>query len=131
MKTLLSAFFITVMFSGCATILKGSQSSIYVTSTPPGAKIFVDGGFVGTAPTKITVVSDSPFTLTAKIEGREDTSARMTPSTGGGWVVADVLLTGLLGVIVDGTTGSWKSHDRTLHVELADRAPASTNKETH
>lgn len=53
--------------TGCATLFTGTDDDIYFTSTPEGARIFIDGMEVGTTPATVSV--DRP--------GLNDTDVRL------------------------------------------------------
>jgi predicted small secreted protein len=45
---------VSLLFQGCATILGGSKDASRVhNGTPPGAKVYYNGNYVGDAPTKM------------------------------------------------------------------------------
>ena len=80
---------IIVMVSlGCATMFnRSAQQRVLVTSTPPGAEVFVDGDPVGTTPTSVVVrESDAPeVRLESDGQSRQvRISRRMSP-----WLWAD------------------------------------------
>ena len=52
-------------------------------------------------------------TVSAQLPGYLPASAQITASASGGWIVLDLLFTGLLGLIVDGISGDWNEFDTT------------------
>lgn len=49
------AFITIVCFAGCATLFASGPDSVQVASTPPGARVTVDGQEVGVTPTAVTL----------------------------------------------------------------------------
>ena len=91
---------IVIVSQGCATMFnRTAQRRVLVTSTPPGAEVFIDGDPVGTTPTSV-VVRDSAAEIRLESDGQSRQvrlSRRMSP-----WVWADLpagALTGLLGAV--------------------------------
>lgn len=51
------------------------------------------------------------YTIEFIKEGYENKTYRLLYSVGAGWIVLDVFLTGLIGVIVDAASGAWNDFD--------------------
>lgn len=83
---------------GCGAILNSGQATIVV---PPGAT--VDGAAVSSLSVSKQVPHEVVFA-----DGRR---CIVDSQVGAGYVIADVVLWFLLGLIVDGVTGDWKSLD--------------------
>ena len=71
--------------SGCGAILNGTSSQIPVTSSPDGAQVLVTFRFP---------------------DGREQI-VPVGRDVNGGYIVLDVLVAGILGIVVDAVTGGW------------------------
>jgi hypothetical protein len=75
----------------------------------------VPGTTVATSPASATTVAPGTlslerknnYVLTFAAPGYQSANVNVTNSIGVGTVIADVLLTGLVGVVVDGLTGAW------------------------
>jgi hypothetical protein len=96
------------LLAGCGAVLHGSRQDVMVQSSPVGLKIDASpmiGTF--TTPANLSLDRKNNYVLTFSSPGYNPTSVNVTNSIGVGTVVADVLLTGLVGVVVDGLTGSW------------------------
>ncbi len=106
-----------LMFNGCATIFHGSTEKVGFSSDPSGAKIYINGQLMGTAPMEIKLESKKSYTIEFRKEGYDNKTVILTNSVGGGWVVLDVIF-GLVPVIVDAVTGSWYTFDQD-HVNAA------------
>jgi len=94
--------------SGCAAIFHGSRQMIPVQSSPAGATVTTNPGTGQyTTPTNLNLARKESYVLSFSETGYSTASFNIQNSISGGYVVADVLLTGLVGVIVDGITGAW------------------------
>lgn len=93
--------------TGCATVLGSHEKLFTLNSTPDTADVYLDGGKIGTTPAKVKLDNHKSHTFTFKKEGYSDAQCMMVERTDAGWVIADVLLGGLLAVIVDAATGDW------------------------
>lgn len=104
MKKYLVGFFvvlIVLMFTSCATILSDDTSYITVNSEPSGAIVKVDGFPSGTTPTTLMLDSDKSYTLEISKDGYQPQAIRVKKTIKWGWQVADLLLTGVIGNVVD------------------------------
>lgn len=105
---------------GCAAIFNGSTDSVTITSQPQGARVRVNGAPHGRTPVELVLPVGSTYYISVGLAGYEEVSRTVSSSVGGGWVVLDVILTGLLGVLIDAATGAWEGLDADhLHFRLA------------
>jgi hypothetical protein len=93
---------------GCATALKSKTTQISVTSTTPGASVLLDGKQAGVTPMTVEVSNKAESVITVRNADHEE-SCKMTTSASTGWIVADVFITGGLGLIVDWATHNWNN----------------------
>lgn len=107
--------------SGCATILSGSSETIHFTSSPSGAEVYANGNYICTTPCSADLKKNDEYSVELVLEGYPKTGrTRLTTSTGGGWIIADVLFSGLIGIVVDAATGSWNSFDQnSVHTKFS------------
>jgi hypothetical protein len=99
---------IAIPLLGCAAIFKGTSESITVGSNPAGAQVFLDGQFVGVTPTQIRIPSGpQSHQITFRMPGAQDQTAVITQNLQAGYLVLDILFTGLIGIVVDAATGAW------------------------
>lgn len=98
----------TSMLAGCGAVLHGSRQNVLVTSSTPGTTVETSPA-TGTfsAPSTLSLERKHNYVLTFSAPGYTSSTVSLQNSVGVGTVIADVLLTGLVGVIVDGATGSW------------------------
>ena len=60
---------------GCATMFTGSAQQVTVSSQPPGARVFVNGGYSGVTPVSLLLRTERDYTVTLQREGFQDTTA--------------------------------------------------------
>jgi uncharacterized protein YceK len=116
---------ISVLSTGCASIVSKSRYPVAITTEPPAAKIEVkdqDGvvRFTGVSPTTATLdagkgyFSRARYTITASKEGYTP-SVMPLQSSVDGWYWANILFGGLIGLlIVDPITGAMYQIDQPM-----------------
>ena len=92
--------------AGCATLFGKHTKDLSLNSNPAGAEVYVNGNRVGVTPLTYQVPNNKAVNVTFKLDGHKDMTCNLTTSTGGGWVVLDIL-GGLVPVIIDAATGDW------------------------
>jgi hypothetical protein len=98
------------LFSGCATILKGTHDEINMHSKPP-AKVYINGSYRGDTPIKLQLKTKKEYNIKFKTKGYKTKTIHINNSVGAGWIVLDVVL-GLVPVVVDAATGAWHKLDQ-------------------
>jgi hypothetical protein len=101
-----------MLMPSCAAVFQGSKTNLTVSTQTPGSVIKHKGEIVGKdgkATVKVNRNTDQQFEVSAP--GYETKTVNFTKSVQGGFVVADILLAGLVGVIVDAATGAWHKFD--------------------
>jgi len=97
------------LLSGCGLLLGGgSRQTVGVQTSPEATKLTTappTGDY--TTPTSLNLERKTSYILTFSKEGYSPATFQLQSHVRGGIVVADVLLTGLVGVIVDAATGGW------------------------
>lgn len=99
-----------MLYSGCATIFSGSNEDITFNSEPQGAKLIINGANHGITPVTIKLKKGVDYAVEFVKEGFENKSLRVTYGLGVHWLILDIL-SGLIGVIVDASTGNWNEFD--------------------
>jgi hypothetical protein len=96
------------LVTGCGAVMHGSRQDIAVVSSVPGTTVQTSPSSTSVAaPGTLSLERKNNYVLTFSAPGYAPATVNVTNSIGTGTVIADVLLTGLVGVIVDGMTGSW------------------------
>ena len=97
------------LLSGCGLLLGGgSRQTVGVQTSPEATKLTTappTGDY--TTPTSLNLERKTSYILTFSKEGYSPATFQLQSHVRGGIVVADVLLTGLIGVVVDAATGGW------------------------
>lgn len=93
------------LFTGCASIVKGTTQAIPVSSSPSGADISLDGNRVGQTPGSIEVKRKSDHLMTIEKAGYHPESVAITRNIGGA-VFGNILAGGLIGWGVDAISGA-------------------------
>ncbi|HET9451561.1 MAG TPA: PEGA domain-containing protein [Aggregicoccus sp.] len=107
--------------SGCATLIKSKSETVTLQSNPGDADVYIDGAPRGRTPLILELQPNKEYTVVFKKPGYADQAQVITSSVSGKWVVLDVF-GGLIPVIIDAATGSWKEFDNPLvNVTLAAR----------
>jgi hypothetical protein len=94
--------------TGCATLIRGSTTLVTVRSDAPGAEVVVDGEARGTTPLTLPLEHRSSHHIVVRY-GALARAFRLESSVDPGWIVLDLFLTSLVGVVVDSVTGAWSS----------------------
>ena len=113
--------FITILLgiAGCATIIEGSHQRILVASEPPGAVIFVNGIRVGKTPAKVKLRRGRHLETITISMPRYKTKKIILTRTIDGWFWGNILLGGVIGMVVDASTGDMYSYrPRTVNEKL-------------
>ena len=111
LMALISLGLIVVLASSCATILNDNPQRVVIKATPAEADIYVDGQNVGKGSVEQFLSTERDHLIKAKL-GDDEKEVTIKSNIGILWVIADVFLTGLIGVVIDAITDEWKE----LHV---------------
>jgi PEGA domain len=103
---------VALLLSGCAALFSSKSSNVSFNSNPVGADIWINGARMGTTPVSLDLKKNKDYTVTFKKAGFEDMTCDIGKSVGAGWVILDVVGTGIVGVVIDAATGSWYSLDK-------------------
>lgn len=108
----------TIALASCATIFSPSSDQVTFNSTPPGAKVYINGGYVGkTSLTTPIKRSTSTPAISIKKDGYETTAVPLqTEFNSTSWF--NVLFP--IGFVVDAATGNlMKASQYSYDVELS------------
>ncbi len=94
--------------SGCGLVFGGTRQVIRATSSPDGASVTMSPGTSDyKTPASMSLERKNNYSLTFSAPGYTAQKFEIQHDVRVGIVVADVLLTGLIGVVVDAATGAW------------------------
>lgn len=102
--------------SGCATILAPGPDTVYVTSTPPGATVTVDGLHLGQTPLTATV-NRKALTIQFSKSGYQTVTAAV-PKDFNTWVIGNIVIGGVIGIIIDVVAGNIQKVSGTISANL-------------
>ena len=107
-----------ISLSGCATLIHGSQQSMFVTCEPRIASVFVDGSFVGKTPMNAVLSRSKNHKLRLELAGYKPFEADLTRKLDG-WIFGNILLGGVIGIAVDAVSGSmYRLSPKDIYPEL-------------
>jgi hypothetical protein len=104
--SVLIVLFSIIFFNSCATIFKGSHEDVEFASEPSGAKVYINGEYIGKTPLEIPLLSEINYEIEFNKSGYETKKAYITSKVGAGWVILDVV-GGLIPILIDAATGDW------------------------
>lgn len=109
---------LTVLSSGCATIMKGTTQKISVSSHPSGANVLADGSPCGITPCSVELKRKDDHVIIVRKEGYEDGVVQVSKVMGG-MIIGNLLFGGILGAGVDAASGSmWNLVPEKINVTL-------------
>ena len=91
--------------AACATIMQGSQQPVALSSTPAGASISVDGKEMGTTPATVRLSRKDSHVVSLALDGYLPYQMTLEKKTSG-WVWGNIVFGGVVGVVVDASTGA-------------------------
>ncbi len=109
--------------SACATVVSGTTQEVFIESDPTGAECKVDRlganlGVVRPTPGRVNVSrSKDTMIITCVSEGHEP-SSEVVASSFTGATVGNVLLGGIVGIVVDASTGANNKYPERIKVVL-------------
>lgn len=100
-----------VGLSGCATVTRGTSETFIVTTEPAGATVRLSTGETCTTPCAVEKRRKHGFDVEIEREGYEPVATRVLPQVSGAGatgMAGNVLIGGVVGLIVDASTGAAK-----------------------
>jgi len=112
-----------ISLSGCASIVSGSHQDISINTSPEGAKcaVYRDGvqvGYVNSTPGIVSVSRRSSDIWVGCVKDNYDFSNAKNSSDFNGWVIGNLGFGGLIGLVVDMSTGASHAYDRDVNMTL-------------
>jgi hypothetical protein len=112
-KNIMTAAVAAALLGGCGSITRGTTEDVAINSTPIGAKVTTDIGMNCSAPCTLKVPRNKDFTITASAEGYKTSTlfiGRKVSGNGAAGMAGNVLVGGIIGVVVDSSTGAAMDH---------------------
>jgi len=107
LATLASIFVLLPVLYGCATIVRGSNQDVRVTSDPPNARVVVNGEDRGETPTTLNLDTGRNYQIEFEKEGMSTETVNVSKDFTIGWPIFGNLFSwGLIGIVVDVANGS-------------------------
>jgi hypothetical protein len=94
-----------VFFTGCSTVFNTTTQMVELNSTPPNAKISVDGNKFGTSPQKINLERGSTHLVRFELDGYDPYEILLTKKMSY-WVWVNIVNGFLPGWVIDMFSGS-------------------------
>jgi len=110
-KVLLVGVVCAFLTASCGTIFHGTKVDVSLRSTPE-CKVTVDGGASYQTPTVVKVKRGDSHTFKFEKEGYEPVTIQVDNGILVGTLIADIFLTGLIGVVVDLVDGAMYTLDQ-------------------
>ena len=108
----LLAALLPLFFVSCATITRGVHDKLYVNSQPSGAEATLSTGERAVTPAKFIKKRRASFTVTVSKPGYQSQTVKVESKfspTGGTAVAGNIVAGGLIGAVVDASTGAASS----------------------
>lgn len=116
--------------AACATLMNGTEQGISVNSTPTGASISADGQPMGTTPAVVRLARRNTHVVRLDLAGYQPFEMELAKKTSG-WVWGNVVFGGIVGVIVDGSTGAmYKLSPEVIEAGMQTRTAVVDGKRT-
>ena len=96
--------FASALVAACATIMHGSSQQVGINSQPAGATVVVDSQTVGMTPVAAKLARKRAHRISVTLAGYQPYEMVTTRKTSG-WVWGNIVFGGLIGLIVDASTG--------------------------
>lgn len=129
-----------LILAGCCSIVHGTRQKIGVSSSPTGAKVFVNDVPMGTTPAALDLDRDGTHKVRIELDGYEPYEMVITRSVSG-WVWGNILFGGLIGLAIDAIDGALyqltpeqvsaqlqKGADNTLQINMIKGPPKTGTK---
>jgi len=111
----------------CASIVSGTTQEIEVTSVPPGARVTAEPGDLSVRTPDVLKLrrKEAPYRLTFSMDGYEPYSVTIASNTNG-WVWGNLIIGGLIGIVVDYSTGAAEAlSPKQVHANLIENRVSS------
>ena len=102
----------SLLFTNCATVLKGSTDNVKFTSEPTGAVVYANGKNMGKTTISLKLKSNVTYKIEFKLDDYDTKYEFLNKSLNTGYLVLDILCGVFPAVIIDAITGDWYNLDQ-------------------
>jgi hypothetical protein len=95
---------VTFLLASCATIIHGTRQDISFSSTPSGAKVFINEVDKGSTPTIVNLERKNNYAVKIQLDGYLPFETNIVKKVDG-WIAGNIVFGGLIGLIVDAASG--------------------------
>lgn len=119
-----------VLLPGCATLVNGTNQTVTVSTTPPGASCTLDRmgervGAIGSTPGSLRIdKSKHDLSVTCSKEGYQTASTTQSASFNGA-TFGNLIAGGIIGIVVDASSGANFSYPPDIRMDLPPLAARS------
>jgi len=119
MGKVISVFLIiSLVLSGCATIINGTSQYVGISSNPAYATVLIDGQLLGKTPLTADLKRKDNHSIIIELDGYMPYSGTFSKQVSG-WVFGNILIGGLIGLVIDAISGGiYKLSPDQLEAEL-------------
>ena len=126
---LVSIVIFAIIFSSCATLISGTKQRVSVKTEPSGSKVFVDGKDQNViTPCEIKIKRKKQAYLTFQKDGFEN-GQKIIDGQFNPVVLGNILLGGVIGAIVDYSSGAWFKYVNEILFTFPPSDPTNVNSE--
>ncbi len=117
-----------VFVSSCASIVKGTNSPISISTSPEKAKVIIES-LDGTqyeekeAPCTFNLSTAKDYTVRIRLEGYQNRDMTLNRKLTG-WLWGNIVFGGIIGLAVDFGTGAAWEHEKSINVNLEPKGHA-------
>ncbi len=98
------AALLLVSLTACATVIHGTRQDVGISSSPSGATVRIDGTDAGTTPLIVPLARRSSHVVSVTADGYAPCETTVT-RTASGWVWGNLVVGGVVGFVVDASSG--------------------------
>ncbi|MGJ7030902.1 PEGA domain-containing protein [Niabella hirudinis] len=109
---------VSVLCTGCATIISGSRQLVKFNSTPASATVYIDEVEVGKTPYEMKLKRNKEHHVMIKLDGYRTYETNLKKGFNA-WYIGNIAIGGLVGLIIDPITGAmYKLSPNAINAEM-------------
>lgn len=93
-----------LLLASCATIIHGTRQDISFSSTPSGAKVYINGMDKGSTPVIVNLERKNTYVVKIQIDGYIPYETNIIKKVDG-WIAGNIIFGGLIGLVIDAASG--------------------------